>query len=88
MISGLLYATTGVVKLDAELVLDSSEEVLSPASWLTPSIPRLTFTTLGFGDVKPVNAWGEFVVLLEVVSGYIGLGGLISILANKVARRA
>jgi len=30
----------------------------------------------------------RFFAALEVIFGYIGLGGLISILANKVARRA
>ena len=71
------------------MVLHTGEKVIRPASWLTPYyFSIVTFTTLGFGDVEPVSAWGEFVVLLEVILGYIGLGGLISILANKVARRA
>ena len=48
----------------------------------------VTFTTLGFGDVKPSCLAGEILVTLEVILGYIGLGGLISILSNKVARRA
>ena len=52
----------------------------------------VTFTTLGFGDIAPVKAGSslaaEILVTLEVILGYIGLGGLISILANKVARRA
>jgi len=48
----------------------------------------VTFTTLGFGDVRPSCLAGEILVTAEVILGYIGLGGLISILANKVARRA
>jgi len=48
----------------------------------------VTFTTLGFGDVVPLNLAGEIWVTIEVVFGYIMLGGLISILANKIARRA
>jgi len=52
----------------------------------------VTFTTLGFGDMAPIKIGSslaaEILVTLEVILGYIGLGGLISILANKVARRA
>lgn len=50
----------------------------------------VTFTTLGFGDLTPkpecwqAQAW----VVAEVILGYIMLGGLISIFANKLARRA
>ena len=48
----------------------------------------VTFTTLGFGDVT-ANGWlGEMVVSLQVILGYLTLGLLISILANKVARRS
>lgn len=57
--------------------------------WCTPYYYSIvTFTTLGFGDVVPVNAAGQIWVTAEVILGYIGLGGLISILANKVARRS
>ena len=48
----------------------------------------VTFTTLGFGDVLPNNLAGEIWLTLEVVLGYIMLGGLISIFATKVTRRA
>ena len=48
----------------------------------------VTLTTLGFGDVIPVSAWGQAVVMAEVIMGYIMLGGLLSILSNKMARRA
>jgi uncharacterized protein YjbI with pentapeptide repeats len=48
----------------------------------------VTFTTLGFGDITPKPGWLQFWVMLEVSLGYIMLGGLISILANKLARRS
>jgi len=47
----------------------------------------VTFTTLGFGDVVPKTAEASYWVMAEVILGYIMLGGLISILANKLARR-
>jgi uncharacterized protein YjbI with pentapeptide repeats len=47
----------------------------------------VTFTTLGFGDITPRTEVAAGLVMAEVVMGYIMLGGLISILANKLARR-
>ena len=48
----------------------------------------VTFTTLGFGDVVPKTFFAAALVMAEVIIGYIMLGGLISILANKLARRS
>ncbi len=59
------------------------ETILSPLYF---SI--VTFTTLGYGDVLPASAPAQVLVLSEVVCGYLALGGLLSIMANKLARRA
>lgn len=48
----------------------------------------VTFTTLGFGDVIPANLAGEIWLTIEVIVGYIMLGGLISIFAVKFAKRS
>lgn len=48
----------------------------------------VTFTTLGFGDVVADNATARLLVTLEVIFGYMMLGGLISIFANKLASRS
>ncbi len=48
----------------------------------------VTFTTLGFGDVIPTTQVAAYWVMAEVILGYIMLGGLISIFANKVARQS
>lgn len=48
----------------------------------------VTFTTLGFGDITPRTHMAASLVMLEVVLGYLMLGMLISILADKVARRS
>lgn len=47
----------------------------------------VTLTTLGFGDVLPNSVGGQIVVMMEVSTGYIMLGGLLSIFSNKLARR-
>ncbi len=48
----------------------------------------VTFTTLGFGDITPRTPLAASLVMMEVVLGYLMLGMLISILADKVARRS
>lgn len=48
----------------------------------------VTFTTLGFGDVIPKTELAACWVMAEVILGYVMLGGLISIFADKLARRS
>ncbi len=48
----------------------------------------VTLTTLGYGDVLPQTVGGQILTVLEAILGYIGLGGLLTILTNKMARRA
>ena len=65
---------------------------LDPGSYggaLTPLyFSVVTLTTLGFGDVVPASGWAQAVAMIEVIMGYVMLGGLLSIFANKMARRA
>ncbi len=48
----------------------------------------VTFTTLGFGDIHAATSAGAIVVSVQVVIGYIFLGGLVAMLADKLARRS
>jgi hypothetical protein len=49
----------------------------------------VTFTTLGFGEIHPMgHLWGEIIVSIEVILGYLTLGLLLSVLAEKIARRS
>ncbi|SDR01803.1 pentapeptide repeat-containing protein [Pseudovibrio sp. Tun.PSC04-5.I4] len=89
---GLLFS---VLSLNGFALVNYSDGSLVNMIWYKQILTNLyfsvvTFTTLGFGDVTPVAAGviGKLVVMWEVVLGYINLGLLISILANKVARRA
>ncbi len=57
-------------------------------TWLSPFyFSVVTLTTLGYGDVLPTTALSQAVVMVQVVLGYVMLGGLLSIFANKMARR-
>ena len=58
-------------------------------SWFTPYyFSIVTYTTLGFGDVRPATLAGEIVVSSEVILGYTTLGVLLSVLAQTIARRS
>jgi len=46
-----------------------------------------TLTTLGFGNLKPLNLEAAWWVMVEGVLGYLMLAGFISILFGKLARR-
>ncbi len=48
----------------------------------------VTLTTLGYGDVVPASIPAQILAVFQALLGYVGLGGLLSILANKMARRA
>jgi len=56
--------------------------------WSSLYFSIVTFTTLGFGDIVAANLTARILVTIEVIAGYIMLGGLISIFANKLARRS
>ena len=58
-------------------------------TWLSPFyFSVVTLTTLGYGDVLPATAAAQAVVIFEVVIGYVMLGGLLSLVSNKLSRRA
>jgi hypothetical protein len=61
----------------------------SSDTWFTPLyFSIVTFTTLGFGDVTPKGVVGEFLASSEVIIGYVTLGLLLAVLAEKLARRS
>ncbi len=48
----------------------------------------VTLTTLGYGDVVPASPAAQIMAMIEVTLGYVMLGGLLSIFATKMTRRA
>jgi hypothetical protein len=87
--AGLVALAFGLVYfLDRALGWELLDFSSSADSGLSPFYYSVvTYTTLGFGDITPRHWIGEIVVVTEVILGYITLGMLLSILANKVARR-
>jgi len=57
-------------------------------NWIGPFYYSVvTITTLGYGDIVPATPVARIMAICEVCVGYVMLGGLISIFANKMARR-
>lgn len=75
-----------LVRMDPEF--DVSPEERKPTGFTPYYFSIVTFTTLGFGDVTPTSKAGEIWLVVEVLLGYVMLGGLIAIFANKFARRS
>ena len=48
----------------------------------------VTMTTLGYGDAVPASTAGQVMAMVQVVIGYVMLGGVLSIFATKMGRRA
>jgi Ion channel. len=46
----------------------------------------VTFTTLGFGDITPVNHFNQFLVIFEVITGYTILGVFVFLLSKKISK--
>ncbi|NTU97583.1 MAG: hypothetical protein HGA62_07205 [Chlorobiaceae bacterium] len=48
----------------------------------------ISFTSYGSGDIIPITQLSTFLVSVEVIVGYMMLGGLISIFSSKLGRRS
>ncbi|MBF0548824.1 MAG: pentapeptide repeat-containing protein [Candidatus Riflebacteria bacterium] len=46
----------------------------------------VVFTTLGFGDIYPMSTGSQFLVVVEVLMGFMMLGVLMNILGKKIFR--
>jgi len=58
-------------------------------TWFSPFYYSVvTLTGLGYGDIVPGSTASQIIAMMEVLTGYVMLGGLLSIFANKMARRA
>ena len=75
-----------LVSIDPKVKLSTAGR--TPTRFTPYYFSIVTFTTLGFGDIEPQGLAGEIWLAFEVVLGYVMLGGLISIFANKFARRS
>ena len=59
------------------------ETLLSPLYYSV-----VTMTTLGYGDALPASTLAQVIAMVQVVIGYMTLGGVLSIFATRMGRRA
>ena len=82
----IVFSPESEVDVEGKFAVD--KEIVCIRCTFKNLIKIVTFTTLGFGDVVAANTFARILVTLEVMFGYIMLGGLISIFANKLASRS
>lgn len=46
----------------------------------------VTFTTLGYGDITPNSAFGQILVIINVITGYFTLGIFVFLISRKIER--
>jgi len=81
----LFIATLGYAGLYSMVELDYHDH----QTWFSSIyFSFVTLTTLGYGDTVPASLAAQVIATTQAVTGYMGLGGLLSILGNKLARRA
>lgn len=80
---GVLIILYGSIYMVVDIDFGKHETPFSPMYY---SI--VTITTLGYGDAVPASLPAQLLAVSEALLGYVGLGGLLSIFAQKMARRA
>ncbi|MEM9203751.1 MAG: pentapeptide repeat-containing protein [Actinomycetota bacterium] len=79
-----VFATVfAIAYTQVEIDYGDYETTLSPLYFSV-----VTLTTLGYGDALPASMPAQILVLIEVIVGYVMLGGVLSIFANRMGRRA
>jgi hypothetical protein len=81
----LFCLTLGFAGVYTQVSIDYGEHV---TAYSPIYFSFVTLTTLGYGDAVPMSFTAQVFVTLQAITGYMGLGGLLSILGNKMARRA
>ncbi len=80
VVIAMIYA---VAYTQVDIEWGSAETSFSPVYYSV-----VTFTTLGYGDVLPSSVPAQILAVSEVILGYFSLGGMMSILSDKIARRS
>lgn len=82
-LTAVVAAVFGILFTQVDVDYGDHQTVLSPLYFSV-----VTLTTLGYGDVLPASLAAQILVLIEVVVGYVMLGGVLSIFATRMGRRA
>lgn len=83
LLTAVVATVFGILYTQVAIDYGSHQTSLSPLYFSV-----VTLTSLGFGDVLPASVAAQALVLAEVVVGYVMLGGVLSIFATRMGRRA
>lgn len=89
---GLVYSQYHYEFINSDLnniakAIKPSISISSVNTWFSPYYYSVvTFATLGYGDIVPSDLSGQFFSVIEVISGYLMLGGLLSVFSKKFIR--
>lgn len=64
--------------------LTISTQAIHPNIWNNLYFSIVTFTTVGYGDITPIDGIGKTIAMFEIGMGYLMGGLLIAILTKKV----
>lgn len=91
-IFGVLYSNFGLTLSSSGLqhffeAVKPSIKVSSVDNAFSPFYYSVvTFATLGYGDITPSDLSGQIFSVIEVLTGYLMLGGLLSVFSKKIVR--
>ncbi|MBC8204386.1 MAG: pentapeptide repeat-containing protein [FCB group bacterium] len=86
IIPGFLMVESGEGLITPDLNYEQMEHISDSIKWFFYSFD--IFTNLGIRSAHPCNDAGVLIVFLETICGFAALGLLISVMAQKLARRA
>jgi hypothetical protein len=87
--AGIYYYWVDIVYNVSDMWTDKIDPDIKPPEpdfWTYMYYSIVTFTTLGFGDVIPLDNKARIAVWSEVVLGYILLAVLLTVIGNRVAK--
>ncbi len=80
---GALIVAYGMAYMVVDVDFGDHETAFSPIYYSVS-----TLTTMGYGGAAPASLPAQLLAVSETLLGYVGLGGLLSIFVQKMARRA
>lgn len=93
VVFGLLYSDYNFLSFENSSIkqmvysIKPNIKITSVNNWFSPYYYSVvTFATLGYGDILPSNLSGQIFSVVEVLTGYLMLGGLLSVFSKKMIR--
>ena len=82
------WAATCVVALIGFAAIYAGFDLVSPVNhWFDYAyFSVVTFTSLGYGDIRPLGLWGKALACAEIMIGLVMFGLLLTFIGNRIQR--